>query len=79
MLPEAKILAVADVVEAMMAHRPYRAALGLDAALAEIEKRKGRLFDPGAVDACVALFRRKEFEFDHVAPASVSTAITCNS
>ena len=72
MLPEAKILAVADVVEAMMSHRPYRPALGIDAALAEIEKHKGRLYDPAAVDACVALFRGKEFEFDRVAPASVS-------
>ena len=74
MLPEAKILAVADVVEAMMSHRPYRQALGVDAALAEIEKHKGRLYDPAAVDACVALFRGKEFEFDRVAPASVSGA-----
>ena len=74
MLPEAKILAVADVVEAMMSHRPYRPALGVDAALAEIEKHKGRLFDPAAVDACVTLFRTKEFEFDRVAPAPVSGA-----
>ena len=74
MLPEAKILAVADVVEAMMSHRPYRQALGVDAALAEIEKHKGRLYDPAAVEACVALFRGKEFEFDRVAPASVSGA-----
>jgi len=60
---EARILAVADVTEAMTAHRPYRAALGLDAALAEIETGKGRLYDPAAVDACIALFRNKGFTF----------------
>ena len=64
MLAGAKILAVADVVEAMMSHRPYRPALGIDAALAEIEKGKGTLFDPAAVDACVALFRQSGFHFD---------------
>jgi PAS domain S-box-containing protein len=60
---EARILAVADVTEAITAHRPYRPALGLDAALAEIESGKGRLYDPAAVDACVALFRNKGFIF----------------
>ena len=60
---EARILAVADVTEAMTAHRPYRPALGLDAALAEIETGKGRLYDPAAVDACIALFRNKGFAF----------------
>ncbi len=54
-LPGAKILAVADVVEAMTAHRPYRAALGLDAALAEIERGKGSIYDRAAVEACVRL------------------------
>ncbi len=63
-LPEARILAVADVVEAMMSHRPYRAALGIDAALSEIEQGRGRLFDPEAVDACIALFRRRGFGFE---------------
>ncbi len=63
MLPEAKILAVADVIEAMLSHRPYRAGLGLDAALAEIEAGKGRLYDPAAVEACVGLFRNKGFNF----------------
>jgi putative nucleotidyltransferase with HDIG domain len=62
-LIEAKILAVADVVDAMMSHRPYRPALGVDAALDEIEKGKGRLFDPGIVDACIAMFRQKGFAF----------------
>lgn len=60
-LIEARILAVADAIEAMQSHRPYRVALGLDAALAEIEKGKGRLFDATAVDACVRLFRQKGF------------------
>ena len=60
---EARILAVADVTEAITAHRPYRPALGLDAALAEIETGKGRLYDPAAVDACIALFRNKGFAF----------------
>ncbi len=64
MLREAKILAVADVVEAMMSHRPYRPALGIDVALAEIEKGKGTLFDPQTVEACVALFREDNFHFD---------------
>ena len=63
-LPEARILAIADVVEAMMSHRPYRAALGIDAALAEIEQGKRRLYDPAAVEACIALFRHKGFSFE---------------
>ncbi|MGB7977208.1 MAG: PAS domain S-box protein [Roseiarcus sp.] len=62
-LPEAKILSVADVMEAMLSHRPYRPALGLDAALAEIEAGKGRLYDQKAVEGCVDLFRRKGFTF----------------
>jgi PAS domain S-box-containing protein len=60
----AKIIAIADVVQAMTAHRPYRAALGLDMALAEIEKGKGTKYYPPAVDACVRLFRSKGFEFE---------------
>jgi len=62
-LMEARILAVADVVEAMASHRPYRPALGIDAALAEIEKNKGTLYDPTAVDTCLRLFREKEYRF----------------
>jgi PAS domain S-box-containing protein/putative nucleotidyltransferase with HDIG domain len=61
---EARILGVADVTEAIMAHRPYRPALGLDAALAEIEGGRGGLYDAAAVDACLALFRRKGFRFE---------------
>ncbi|EKE01773.1 MAG: hypothetical protein ACD_21C00055G0003 [uncultured bacterium] len=48
---------MADVVEAMSSHRPYRAALGIDAALAEIKKHKGTLYDPKVVDACVSVFK----------------------
>ncbi|MCL4440941.1 MAG: PAS domain-containing protein [Firmicutes bacterium] len=56
LLLEARILAVADVVEAMASHRPYRPAIGLDKALAEIESNKGVLYDPEVVDACLRLF-----------------------
>lgn len=55
-LPEARILAVADVVEAMGSHRPYRPALGIGLALDEIRKNKGRLFDPEVVTICCDLF-----------------------
>jgi len=62
-IPEAKILAVADVVEAMSAHRPYRPSLGIDRALEEITKNKGTLYDAEAVEACVRLFTEKGFRF----------------
>jgi HD-GYP domain-containing protein (c-di-GMP phosphodiesterase class II) len=62
-LPEARIMAVADVMETMASHRPYRAALGVDAALKEIERGRGTLYDPAAVDACLRLFRDKRFSF----------------
>ncbi len=61
-LLEAKILAVADVVEAMAAHRPYRPALGLDRALEEITKNRGSLYDPEVVDACLKICREKRVE-----------------
>lgn len=61
---EAQIMAVADVVEAMASHRPYRPSLGIDVALKEIEKNKGILYDPDAVDACIWLFREKGFRFE---------------
>jgi PAS domain S-box-containing protein len=63
-LLEARILAVADVVEAMCSHRPYRTALGIDKALEEIVEKKGILFDPDAVDACVRLFTKKGFKLE---------------
>jgi len=62
-LSGAKVLAVADVVEAMMSHRPYRPALGIDPALAEIERGAGRLYDAEVSRVCVALFRGGHFEF----------------
>ena len=62
-LPEARIIAVADVVEAMATHRPYRPALGVEAALAEIEGRKGSRYDPACVEACVRLFREQAYSF----------------
>ncbi|MBW2636558.1 MAG: PAS domain S-box protein [Deltaproteobacteria bacterium] len=62
-LLEARILAVADVVEAMASHRPYRAALGIDSALEEISKNKGILYDTDAVDSCLRLFKKKRLEF----------------
>lgn len=58
---EARILGVADVVEAMSSHRPYRAALGMEAAMQEISELRGVLFDPQVVDACLALFREKGY------------------
>ena len=64
MLLEAKILAVADVVEAMSSHRPYRPMLGLDKALEEISSNKGVLYDPDVVDTCVRLFREQGYKFE---------------
>jgi putative two-component system response regulator len=62
-LPEARILAVADVVEAMMSHRPYRPAIGLEAALGEIAAGRGTRYEAAVVDVCLELFRDKEFQF----------------
>jgi len=59
----AKILGVADVVEAMSSHRPYRPAVGLNKALKEILRNKRLLFDPKVVDACLKVFNEKKFEF----------------
>lgn len=61
-ITEARVLAVADVVEAMSSHRPYRAALGLDAALSEILAGRGVRYDAIAVDACVRLLRDQRFD-----------------
>jgi PAS domain S-box-containing protein len=63
-IPEARILAVADVVEAMSSHRPYRPALGIDRALEEINHNRGTLYDPNVVDACIKLFREKGFNLN---------------
>ncbi|MDI6743492.1 MAG: PAS domain S-box protein, partial [Smithella sp.] len=59
---EARIMAVADVVAAMASHRPYRASLGIEAALEEIEKNKGILYDETAADACLKLFKEKGYQ-----------------
>ncbi len=63
-LLEAQILAVADVVEAIASHRPYRPSRGIQVALEEIEKNSGILYDPGVVEVCVKLFREKGFTLD---------------
>jgi len=63
-LLEARVLAVADVIEAMSSHRPYRAALGLDEALEEIRNKRGILFDPVVVDACLDLASKGKVKFE---------------
>lgn len=63
LLLESRVLAVADVVEAMASHRPYRPALGIDAALEEVQSHRGTRFEPGAVDACLRLFQSGRFRF----------------
>jgi putative nucleotidyltransferase with HDIG domain len=60
---EAKIMAVADVVEAIASHRPYRAALSIDKALEELTKNRGKLYDPEVVDTCLNVFSEKGFKF----------------
>ena len=59
---ESRILAVADVVEAMASHRPYRPTLGIEAALEEIEKNRGILYDNAVANACLRLFRAKGYQ-----------------
>jgi putative nucleotidyltransferase with HDIG domain len=63
---EARILAVADVVEAMAAHRPYRPSRGIDTALEEVVNYRGVKYDPAAVDACVRLFRERGYVLEPV-------------
>jgi PAS domain S-box-containing protein len=63
-LIEARILCVADVVEAMASHRPYRASLGIEAALEEVEKNKGILYDENVVNVCLRLFRDKGYTLE---------------
>ncbi len=63
-LIEARVLAVSDVVEAIASHRPYRPSLGIETALREIEDRKGVLYDEKVVEACLKLFREKNFRFE---------------
>ena len=61
-LLEARIMAVADVVEAMSSHRPYRPGLGIEAALAEIKRGSGTAYDADVADACLRLFREKHYQ-----------------
>ena len=61
---EARIIAVADVVEAMAAHRPYRPALGIEPGLEEITQHKGILYDPAVVEVCCRLFRELGFDWE---------------
>ena len=63
-LLEAKILAVADVIEAMATHRPYRPALSIEESLREISKNKGTLYDSKVVDICLRVFKEKKFKFE---------------
>jgi len=63
-LVEARILAVADIIEAMASHRPYRPSLGIKAALREIMAKKSTLYDPKVVEACMKLFSEGKFQFD---------------
>lgn len=67
-MEESKILSVADVVEAMSSHRPYRANLGVEAALEEIKSNKGTIYDPQVVTACVNLFEKKGYQLDEEEP-----------
>ena len=79
-LLEARIIAVADVVEAMMSHRPHRPSLGLEGALAEIREQRGVLYDAQAVDACIRVIERAggrfwEQEVPSVAVAAAQTPV----
>lgn len=65
---EARIIAVADVVEAITSHRPYKASLGLENALEEIDRNKGVLYDPAVVEACLRVFQ-KGFRFEQGYPS----------
>jgi len=73
-IPEAQILAVADVVEALCSLRPYRPALGIEKALEEVRRGRGIRYDARAVDACIRLFREKRFSFGAEPEAPSSTA-----
>ena len=65
---------MADVIEAMSSHRPYRPSLGIEVALEEIKKNRGILYDPDVVDACMILFYEKGFKFPEEKPDSESIA-----
>jgi PAS domain S-box-containing protein/putative nucleotidyltransferase with HDIG domain len=61
---DARIISVADVVESMASHRPYRPSLGMSRALSEIRENKGKLYDETVVDVCLKLFGKKKFRFE---------------
>ncbi|MDD5131731.1 MAG: PAS domain S-box protein [bacterium] len=63
-IQEARIMAVADVTEAMCSHRPYRPSLGIEKALDELKQYRGTLYDPVVVDACITVFTKRNFKFD---------------
>ena len=63
-LLEARIITVADVVEAISSHRPYRPAMGLSVAFEEIKRGRGSAYDPDVVDACMNVFNAKGFTFN---------------
>lgn len=69
---EARILAIADVVEAMASHRPHRPGHGIDKALEEISQNREVLYDPEVVDICLKLFTEKRFTFDQLQQATGS-------
>jgi len=72
-LMEARIMAVTDVVESMASHRPYRPALGIEAALEEIEKNKGILYDADVADACLRLFQESCTSTGSVSKSAIKT------
>ena len=69
---EARILGAADVIEAMASHRPYRPALGIDAALLHVLQNRGVLYDPRVVDACLVVCKESDPFFDDAAPSPMS-------
>ena len=78
-LLEARILAVADVMEAMSSHRPYRPSIGGDKALDEISKNSGILYDPAVADACITAFTRAGFKFTSSLPGAAGEAESTSS
>ena len=74
-IPEARILAVADVVEAMASHRPYRPALGVEAALKEVMAHRGLQYDDVAVGACLSAFAESGFDFDQLMQTEMSRRV----
>ncbi len=77
-LPESRIMAVADVTEAMLSHRPYRPARTMDYVIAELESGSGTRYDKAAVDACLTLLRKKRFSFKNL-PVSGAAARSINN